>query len=1136
MNKKLQKFLRNPKLFFQDMYFKRRLQLGRMLPIKYEGKSQYTIVTAIYNVEPYLDDFFKSLVNQSLSFKKNIQIICVDDGSTDCSAEIIKKWQKKYPENIHYFHKENGGQSSARNFGLRHVKTEWVTFIDPDDYLNPDYFKNVDIETAKHQHTKMLVCNLIFFMEAEKIYKDTHPLKYRFKERVSVCDINDWKGNINLSVASSFFKTDIIHQENLHFDHRIKPNFEDGKFIADYLCNQKSGKVLFLKDSHYLYRKRSNNSSSLDNAWRKTGKFDNVLHYGYLAMLQDYRKKQGAIPAHIQRTVLYDMVWYINYLLDQEGKTAFLTENQKNRFHRLISNIFEFIDIPTIMSLNLAGAWWLHKAIMIAGLKGEALPRYYGYVENIDREKEQIYLYFYTETEKPLERIIVNDKDVLPVSDKVLRKIFVGKTVLFERRLWISYQDLAAGKLEIFINGKAVHITLKGKVSASLSREDIQTAFKPSEKYRNTRDAWIIMDRDMQADDNAEHFYRYLLQNHPKQKAYFALSRQSHDWQRLSDEGFRLLDYGSEHFEKTLRSASKIISSHADEYVENHFNDHYEFTKKFVFLQHGITQNNLSQWLNKKKSLRCIIAATYPEYEAFTGNRFPYKFNERDVVLTGFPRHDSLLKGNLSDSKTILIMPTWRSYIVGNITGKGFGRSLNERFTDTVYYRHWHSFLNSPKLKKLAEDYGYQVVFAPHANIEPYLPVFDLPEFIQVWKASNGKIQHLFQSSSFMITDYSSVAFEMAYLGKTVLYYQFDKELVFSGGHTTQTGYYSYENDGFGAVVYDENNLLAELENTLQAGGIAVQPYLDRINNTFPFRDGKNCERVYQAIKALDEPEKAPLNINVLRTALQTAYQHQAWPLVENRASLMLQYGSESEQQRAWDMKTRALFEQGKFEQLTECLKTAINPKKYRYWQTEMAIATHDWQTVVAVLEQQDDLSAAEILTLNRAYIYLGDTTKQKALPSEVLSGTEKLMIQLWENEAAQNWQAIANSAESVAAWSTADLKQYKPQLLLAQSFRRLNDFKQAHQQLLAFEKHSFGNIDCRLEIAHLAYAQGNFSKTVSQLDRVLPSGMVKMPECTLYEYWDSLQKTGKQEPADLVLKQAKQRFPDSILFPTPGA
>ncbi|HEC1812876.1 TPA: glycosyltransferase family 2 protein, partial [Campylobacter lari] len=158
--KKTKKLFKDPKLFFKDAIEKKVFWLSgiynKYLPKKYKGFTQYTIISAVYNVEKYLDDYFNSIINQRLDFKKNIFMILVDDGSTDDSANIIKKYQKKYPKNIVYLYKENGGQASARNLGLKYMqennyKTPWVTFTDPDDFLDRNYFYEVDKFLSTHQ-------------------------------------------------------------------------------------------------------------------------------------------------------------------------------------------------------------------------------------------------------------------------------------------------------------------------------------------------------------------------------------------------------------------------------------------------------------------------------------------------------------------------------------------------------------------------------------------------------------------------------------------------------------------------------------------------------------------------------------------------------------------------------------------------------------------------------------------------------------------------------------------------------------------------------------------------------------------------------------------------------------------------
>ena len=122
-----------------DMNSKAESSAEKSLPYR-----RYAVVSACYNVADYLNDFLSSLTGQTLGFENNIQVILVDDGSTDNTPEIIKEWQKRFPGNIVCIHKENGGQASARNYGFNYVNAEWVTFTDPDDFLNKDYFAVVE--------------------------------------------------------------------------------------------------------------------------------------------------------------------------------------------------------------------------------------------------------------------------------------------------------------------------------------------------------------------------------------------------------------------------------------------------------------------------------------------------------------------------------------------------------------------------------------------------------------------------------------------------------------------------------------------------------------------------------------------------------------------------------------------------------------------------------------------------------------------------------------------------------------------------------------------------------------------------------------------------------------------------------
>ena len=1128
MNRKLRKLLRDPKLFFVDMYKKRIRQVKRYLPIKRAGKNQYTVVAAVYNVEKYLDDFFSSLTKQRLNFKKHIQIILVDDGSVDKSAEIIQKWQQKFPQNIRYFYKENGGQASARNLGLQYVETDWVTFIDPDDFVSPDYFYKTDTFLSKNANISIVGCPLVFYFEDKDMVKDTHPLKYRFAKGDVVLPLSNLKDHLQLSASTAFFKIDNIRNAHISFDEAMKPSFEDAKFVTDYILNTDlSTNAAFLSKISYFYRKRSDGSSTLDGAWQNPLLFSRVIEKGCIEILKTAKKKFGNIPEHIQRIVLYHIIWYFGRIVNKPAALSHLNEEQKKHFVALLHEMFSYIDEKTILRFNLAGTWFFQKVALLGLFKNTAPKSQIAYIEDFDLKKKQILVKYFSNF-PIVEQWVINGKEIFPKYQKEVVYDFLGSLYTKEYRTWLPCHDM--GDLELFLAGKRAKLTFSGKQFDKLPIETVFTSFKQKSTVKSN--AWILMDRDNQADDNAEHLYRYISENHPEQDIYFALKKNSSDWKRLEQDGFNLLEFGSSAFESKLKDCEKIISSHVDGYITHYFKDNSLLDKDYVFLQHGITKDDLSGWLNTKK-IACFVTATNPEYHSIVDNTTAYKFGKKEVKLTGFPRYDRLLINNNTESKQILIMPTWRSSIVGTYIS-GTERTRNPDFMKTNYARHWHGFMNHTILKEL-NDQGYQIVFAPHPSIQEYMDEFTVPDFIKIYSYSEGNIQSVFQNTSILITDYSSVAFDVAYLNKAILYYQFDYDEVFSSGnHTYQKGYFDYNRDGFGAVAYNETELLAALKDLVDNQAKVPDLYQTRIDKTFQFRDSNNCERVYQAILDLDKPELSN-DLNYIEKMILQVENLGEWGVAASRIAAILENSSDLTSEERANYINRylnALFKGNKFIELLNWLEKHPTSDA-DYWRAKVSLQIGKPTLGIKYFSKNNIGTLEDKLIAILAASLENNVKSVKKLNQHISSDLSEKhhLIQLLAEKILQKEYFVALALiETLLTkfFTVEDKKTFKLELLASYLCMRLNNFQQAHKYLVRYEGHQRGDIACRIAIARLAKLRQNGEKLFTQINRAFGQDLLMMPQDLVPAYLQELHNQGNTTTEKTLLEQFTEKYPDS--------
>ena len=420
-----------------------KLYLKNKVSRKIDAFAKYTVVSACYNVSLYLDDFFRSMVKQTIGFRDNIYLIMVDDGSIDNTPDIIKKWASKYPNNITYIHKENGGQATARNLGLKFVKTPWVTFTDPDDFLNDIYFENIDnfLKNSKERdNISIISTNMIFFYEKDNVYKENHPLAFKFKNEQLVLPVSKMGKNVQLSAASALFNVKLLKKHSLEFPD-IKPNFEDAYFIGDFLIKESNTSVVCLKNSKYFYRKRTLGTSTLDNVWTDIRHFSDVFTKGYIPLLKNGTLDKKSTNV-IQNEVLYDISWHVLHLLNRDEGTNFLSDEEKQNYLDYMDKCFSFIDKNTIFNFTGNGIWHYHKlGIMNCFKRQDPKISPLIFIEKYDQFKDEILIRYFVASEC-IEEFKIGDNEIIPSHTKWVRDTFVGRTFILQRLIWLPLKNI----------------------------------------------------------------------------------------------------------------------------------------------------------------------------------------------------------------------------------------------------------------------------------------------------------------------------------------------------------------------------------------------------------------------------------------------------------------------------------------------------------------------------------------------------------------------------------------------------------------------------------------------------------------------------------------------------------------------
>lgn len=279
-----------------------------------------SIIVPVYNVEKYIDDCLKSIV---ACYDGDFEVICVNDGSTDSSMDIVEKYCKEYPSYFRGYSKENGGLSSARNYGIGHANGRYLSFVDSDDFLSNSFFNEAKKKILS-SNADIYVCDVVEFDS------DTGGIVSRFCNRdkkwgMSLQQNPQYITDLSTSACDKIFRKSLF--EELDFPEGLW--YED--FATIYSTFLGANKIDYFEGTYYYRQKRSG---------QITTELLNTNHYADIFVaanrICEYYRENGAFEQY-KEELEYACLLRI-------FKRASRKEKDKRLLHRYVKMIFGWLN------------------------------------------------------------------------------------------------------------------------------------------------------------------------------------------------------------------------------------------------------------------------------------------------------------------------------------------------------------------------------------------------------------------------------------------------------------------------------------------------------------------------------------------------------------------------------------------------------------------------------------------------------------------------------------------------------------------------------------------------------------------------------------------------------------------------
>lgn len=857
----------------------------------------FTILIQTNNNIEVLQKSVQSILNQTIGFEENINVILFEGCSNNETYLYCKDLEATYPSNIKFILHDVVDKDDL----LKHINSRYANFNDLDgiwdehalEMIN-DYFDN------HYDEIDVLACRIV---NREKTEKGKHPLDYKFTKNKIVPILEKHK-QIQCSVSSSIIKSSALVGEH---ETMMSSAWKNLLFLTSLIMDgQKYG---ILKDAEYILQEdvKKDSFSDTDNENLHDGirDFANICKCLFKLSIEKY----GEIIPYIQYLVAYgtkdkvrnvisdsnteEQSFYCNLLhevVDKIDDRYFIEQNKDTILEKAYVLLFkngvdgaDFTDLvkkakPVVDILDIREG-----RLFIAGrnrseLFGQDWEMYLETSRNqvIPLSYELAACYDVSGCDPDITikgqsfSVSVDCSDIQWFSFVIRNKktnqnrkagIYFGmfsRLSNLDNSYFCSEDRIYSFRDDTFYIEKNNIIKQRkyanryNTLLKESNREDIVSLrLGATELRKKSKPIWLFVDRTDRADENAEVLFEFLQQTEAKNKyrLYFAIAEDSEDYQRVKEYG-KVLDYGSEEYKKVFLAADKLISSQWAFWLLNPFGEDREYyqdliASKFVFLQHGIILNDSSAWgYRNKRNIRLFVTSAEKEYNSILSGNYGYKENE--IILTGLPRYDRL---NNRPQRVVLFMPTWRKNMNLNAEKGSYKLEYSDSFAESEYFAFYNALINDSRILDSFSKNGYIGKFVIHPLFANYAKCFQGNSIISIQDLPFS-YRDLFEEGALMITDYSSVSMDFAYLSKPIIYSQFDKES-FYRDHTCTQGYFSYDNDGFGPVCTSYETTVQAILEYINNDCVMEDKYVNRVKQFFAFTDQNNCNRIYKAIERL---------------------------------------------------------------------------------------------------------------------------------------------------------------------------------------------------------------------------------------------------------------------------------------------